>query len=74
MADLTPEQHLILKMLPRDSELHIDQLLGSCPLEQPKLNEALMHLEMMGLVRRWPGGGPATVSVAGWTETDLEKS
>ena len=54
-ADLTSEQDLILKLLPRDSELHIDQLLGLCPLERPKLNEALLHLEMMGLIRQWPG-------------------
>ncbi len=54
-ANLSPEQDLVLKLLPRDSELHIDQLLGSCPLEQPKLNEALLHLEMMGLIRQWPG-------------------
>ncbi len=53
--DLPPEQDLILRLLPRDSELHIDQLLGSCPLEQPKLNEALLHLEMKGLIRQWPG-------------------
>jgi len=45
----------ILKLLPRDTELHIDQLLGLCPLERPKLNEALLHLEMMGLIRQWPG-------------------
>ena len=54
-ADLSRELGLVLKLLPRDSELHIDQLLGSCPLEQPKLNEALLHLEMMGLIRQWPG-------------------
>ena len=54
-ADLSPEQDLVLKLLPRDSELHIDQLLGSCPLEQPKLNEALLHLETKGLIRQWPG-------------------
>ncbi len=53
--DLSPAQDLVLKLLPRDSELHIDQLLGSCPLEQSKLNEALLHLEMMGLIRQWPG-------------------
>ena len=48
-------QQKILKLLAADASIHFDPLLEISKLSHAELNQALLELEMGGLIRRLPG-------------------
>lgn len=50
-----PEEERVLRLLSEDEAVHVDRLLSESRLEISQLNQALLHLELRGLVRQWPG-------------------
>ncbi|HEX5412096.1 MAG TPA: DNA-processing protein DprA [Terriglobia bacterium] len=52
---LTQEQKKVFEALRVDESLFVDSILGSVPLPQAQVMQALLELEMGGLVRQLPG-------------------
>ena len=52
---LTPEQKMVFEALRVDEALFIDAILGTVPLTQNRVLQALLELEMSGLIRQLPG-------------------
>jgi DNA processing protein len=52
---LTPEQRKVFEALRVDEALFVDSILGSVSLPQAQVLQALLELEMNGLVRQLPG-------------------
>lgn len=51
----SPREELLLESVPVDAAIHFDRLLELSGLKLDELNEALLNLEMNGLVRQMPG-------------------
>jgi len=54
-TNLAPEEASLLAALPVDASIAFDTLLGKSTLDLPQLNQALLRLEMKGLIRQLPG-------------------
>jgi DNA processing protein len=50
-----PDEQRVLKMLSVDSAIHFDTLLAKADFDFPQLHQALLRLEMKGLIRQLPG-------------------
>jgi DNA processing protein len=54
-APLSEEEQQVIALFSKNSEQHIDDLLGSCLLPGRQLNDVLLKLEMHNMVKSMPG-------------------
>ncbi len=54
-ASLTPDQKAVFGALRSDEAMFVDSVFGSVALPQPRIHQALLELEMAGLIRQLPG-------------------
>jgi DNA processing protein len=52
---LTPDQKVVFETLRADEAMFVDGIFGSVALPQPRVLQALLELEMSGLIRQLPG-------------------
>jgi len=54
-ASLTPDQKAVFEALRADESLFVDSILSNVELSYPRVLQALLELEMSGLIRQLPG-------------------
>src|SRR5437763_10605021 len=54
-ASLNPDQKTVFEALRADESLFVDAIFSNVQLSQPRVVQALLELEMSGLVRQLPG-------------------
>jgi len=54
-ASLTPDQKAVFDALRADQSLFVDAIFSNVQLPHPRVLQALLELEMSGLIRQLPG-------------------